>query len=103
MRERRRVLEDARAGLFRRGGEAERVIERMDVEGAREMHRAEIALVDQLGAHALGRPDFDLAPIQRSRSTLARLTRPSSLLETCSQPGVGSTPGMFSSSMARRT
>ena len=59
-RERRRFLEDAHAGLFRLVGEAERVIERMDVKGVWIMQRAEIARIGQLLAHARGRPRFHL-------------------------------------------
>ena len=57
-RERRRVLEDARAVLLGIGREAERVIERMDVERCREMQRLKIVRAAQHFAHLLGRPGF---------------------------------------------
>src|SRR5471030_1565944 len=58
--DRRRVFEDARARLFRQRGKAERIIERMNVEGTGEMHGAEITQVDDLLAHALLRPGLDV-------------------------------------------
>ena len=59
-RDRRRFLEDARAGSLRIGRQTERVIERMNVDGAGKMQRAEIALVRQHLAHALRRPGLDI-------------------------------------------
>ena len=59
-RQRRRILEDARSRRFRRLGEAERIVERMDVEGARQMHGVEVMIALEHVAHALGRPALDL-------------------------------------------
>ena len=42
-RQRRRVLEDARAGLLRRRREPERVIARVNLERAGQMHGLKIA------------------------------------------------------------
>ena len=61
-RERARVLEDARAAQLRRRRQPERVIERMDVKGARQMQRVEIMVGLEHLAHALGRPALDLVP-----------------------------------------
>ena len=55
-RERGRVLEDARAVLLGVGREAERIVERMDVERLREMQRLEILRAAQHLAHLIGRP-----------------------------------------------
>ena len=55
----RRILEDARAGGFRRGGEPQRIVERMQAEAARIMQPVEIARRLQRLAHPLGRPRLD--------------------------------------------
>ncbi len=60
-RQRRRVLEDARARRLRGGRKAERVVERMDVERLRREHRVEIVVALEHVAHALDRPAFDLS------------------------------------------
>ncbi len=59
-RERGRALEDARARRFGGLREAERVVERVDVEGARQMQRVEIVVGAQHVAHPLGRPALDI-------------------------------------------
>ena len=59
-RERRRVLEDARARRFRRLRQPERIVERMDVKRARQMQGVEIVIGLEHLAHALGRPALDL-------------------------------------------
>lgn len=59
-RHRGRAFENACAGRFRRSRKTERVIERMNVEGARKMHGAEIARIGQRLAHAGYRPAFDI-------------------------------------------
>ncbi len=58
-RQRRRILEDAGAGLLRRRGEPERVIARVDPERARQMHRLKITLATQHLANLLGRPGVE--------------------------------------------
>ena len=55
----RRILEDARAGGFGRGGKTERVIERMQAEAARIMQPMKIARRMQRLAHPVGRPRLD--------------------------------------------
>ena len=60
-RQRRRLLEDARARRLRRGRKTERVVQRMDVERLRRVHRVEIVVALEHVAHALDRPAFDLA------------------------------------------
>ena len=59
-RQRRGVLEDARSRRFRRFREPERIVERMDVEGARQMQGVEVVIALEHVAHALGRPALDL-------------------------------------------
>ena len=100
-RQRRRILEDARARRFRRLGEPERIVERMDVEGARQMHGVEIMLAPEHVAHALGRPALDLgAELLADRAaTAASTSSPLSTLETLSQPAIGATPGMRASAI----
>ena len=55
----RRILEDARAGGFRRGRKPERIVERMQAEAARIMQPVKIARRMQRLAHPLGRPRLD--------------------------------------------
>ena len=58
--ERRRVLEDARSRRFCEFRQPERIVERMDVKCARQMHGVEIVIGPELLPHALGRPGLDL-------------------------------------------
>ena len=59
-RERRRLLEDARAGRFRGSGKTERIVQRMDVKRLRRVDGVEIVVALEHVAHALDRPAFDL-------------------------------------------
>ncbi len=60
-RQGRRIFENARAVAFRRRGERERIIDRMDGQGPQIIDRIKITLAAQHRAHALGRPALDLA------------------------------------------
>ena len=55
------MLEDARAVALGRQRQAERIVERMNVERAQIVDRVEVALAVQHRAHPLGRPAFDFA------------------------------------------
>ncbi len=59
-RQRRRVLEQARARRLRRLRQPERIVERMDVKGARPMQGVEVVVALEHLAHALGRPALDV-------------------------------------------
>ena len=59
-RERRRLLEDARAGRFRGSGKPERIVQRMDVKRLRRVDGVEVVVALEHVAHALDRPAFDL-------------------------------------------
>ena len=61
-RERRCVLEDARARRFRHLRQPERIVERMDVKRARQVQGVEVVVGLEHLAHALGRPALDLGP-----------------------------------------
>ncbi len=54
------VLKNPRAMFFRVGGKAERVIERMNVEGLREVQPLEIVRAAQHLTHLVGRPRLDV-------------------------------------------
>ncbi len=58
--ERRRILEDARSRRFCEFRQPERIVERMDVKCARQMHGVEVVIGLEHLAHALGRPGLDL-------------------------------------------
>ena len=60
-RERGRVLENARAGRFRQFGQAQGVVERMDVECARQMHGMEVVIGLENVPHPLRRPYLDFS------------------------------------------
>src|SRR5262252_4348582 len=93
-RERRGVLEDARPRRFRQFRQPERVVERMDVKCARQMHGVEVVIGLERLADALGRPGLDLG---------AELSSPLSTLDVLSQPAIGATPGMRASAIVVRT
>ena len=87
-RQRRRVLENARARLFGQLRQAERVIERMNVEGSGEMHGVEIALVGKLRPHLGRRPHFGVgAEPAQALDPGARRLRAVGLVDM--QPAIG--------------
>jgi hypothetical protein len=59
-RKRRRAFEDTRARRFGHLRKPERVIERMNMKRAREMHGMEIVIAPEHLAHALGGPALHL-------------------------------------------
>ena len=104
-RQRRRLLEDARARRLGRRRKAERIVERMDVERLRREHRVEIVVALEHVAHALDRPAFDLtAEVLADQADGGEISSASSDFATLSQPSsTGSTPGMPVSRMVVRT
>ena len=54
--QRRRVLEDARSLGFRQFRQTQRIVERVDVKGTRQMQRMEIVIGSQNVPDPLGRP-----------------------------------------------